>query len=203
MVCAHSVSFVASGALALHVRVHMVTRARLTRAHVRACTCSDPRLARERRPLTIVNVAQMTRVRSTGTRPVTPTPPPAPPPCCFERARVSRTHPLPLRAVVDDAFLGDGVHTWCCCAWRAYVVLLHMACHGAQAPLFSAVAQMAQNKVLVCVHVYACLTVVCVCVRVRACLPVVPVARVRACGRFLPEAGGRRCQCPRVWTWMR
>ena len=57
-VCAHSVSFVASGALALRVRVHMVTRARLARA---------------RRALAIVNVAQMTRVRSTGTRPVPPT----------------------------------------------------------------------------------------------------------------------------------
>ena len=123
-----------------------------------------------------------------------------------EHAYHARIH-LPLRAVVDDAFLGDGVHTWCYCAWRAYVVLLHMACYGVQASLFSEplnpVAQMAQNKVLVCVHVCVPDCGVCVCTCACACLPVVPVACVRACGRFLPEAGGRRCQCPRVCTWMR
>ena len=89
-----------------------------------------------------------------------------------EHAYHARIH-LPLRAVVDDAFLGDGVHTWCCCAWRAYVVLLHMACHGAQAPLFSEplnpVAQMAQNKVLVCVHMCVPDCGVCVHVRLRVC----------------------------------
>ena len=97
---------------------------------------------------------------------------------------------------MDDAFLATacirgatvhGVHTWCSCTWRATVRRLRSSASR------STRSRKWRRTRCSCVCMCACLTVVCVCTCACACLPVVPVACVRACSRFLPEAGGRRC----------